>query len=124
MLGQGVRLYGRGVGDLLFTRYTTLGTSQTATDAAGEVIGGGITRLTQTNVDYLRPHLDLEIGFGWGTYFYGNRRHVDLSAGYDFQVFFNQNMFRGFSDDSSFSSSLPHGDLFLQGLTLSARFDF
>ena len=124
MLGQGVRLYGNGSTDILFTRYTTVNTHQKSTNTAGSVIAGGITDVNETDVDYVRTHLDLEIGFGWGTYFYANQYHFDISAGYDFQVFFNQNMFRGFSDDASFNSSLPHGDLFVQGLTVSARFDF
>jgi len=124
MLGKGFRLYGDGSGDLLFTRYTTLNFNQKISNEVNAIIDGGIIDIKERNIGYLRTHLDLELGFGWGAYFYANRYHFDIAAGYDFQVFFNQNVFRRFTDDSSYSSILPNGDLFIQGLTISAQFDF
>jgi hypothetical protein len=124
LVGRGFRVYGSGSGDILFTQYTQLDLTQEATTSAGVVPAGGVSSLQENNVNYLRAHLDLELGLGWGTYYADGRYHFDLSAGYGFQVFFNQNMFRGFSDDLSLSATLPNGDLFIQGLTVSARFDF
>jgi hypothetical protein len=75
----------------------------------------------------LRTHLDLEFGIAWGSYFDNNNWHVDLSAGYGFQVFFNQNMFRWFASTyygSVAQSVSPNGNLYMHGLTASARFDF
>ena len=39
------------------------------------------------------PSFDLELGLGWGSYFWGNRYHFDIQAGYDFQVFFSRTSF-------------------------------
>ena len=124
LVGKGMRLYGVGAGDLLFTRYTGVKLDQRATTSAGIVPSGGLTTVKEPNVDYLRAHLELELGLGWATYYSHGKYHFDFTAGYTFQVFFNQNMFRSFTDDVSVNSSLPNGDLFLQGLTLSTRFDY
>ena len=116
LLGQGVRLYGNGSVDLLYTCYTKL-----AYRGADAIVGGARfnTLAPQDNVNSVRPHLDLEFGLGWGTYFDNNNWHIDLAAGYGFQVFFNQNMFRQIPGDD-----IPFGNLYIQGMTASARFDF
>jgi hypothetical protein len=94
------------------------------------VVAGGTNPITTNasvsqEIDYLRTHLDLEMGFGWGTYFDDNNWHVDLSAVYGFQVFWDQNMFREFSNSTMQAKSFaPNGNLYVHGLTLSARFDF
>lgn len=121
MLGQGLRLYGNGAGDILYTRYTELSlhdihTTATTADSQGSI--------EQHNLDYLRTHLELELGIGWGSYFDNNNWHVDLSAGYTFQVFFNQNMFRRLCDANANSTFVPDGNLYIQGLTANIRFDF
>ena len=54
-----------------------------------------------------------------------NDYHIDFSAGYGFQVFFNQNMFRHFNDDQmSANSRSPYGNLYIQGLTIAFKLDF
>lgn len=117
---DGFRLFGNGAGDILFTRYTTLRSEQ---DTAG-ILANSIT-YRQSNLNTVRTHLDLELGLGWGTYFDCNNWHIDLSAGYNFQVFFDQNMFRHFNDDIAIANSTsPYGNLYLHGLTVTARFDF
>jgi hypothetical protein len=126
LLGQGFRLYGNGAGDILYTRYSKLGENSTAV-VAGVVQDQVLAH--QKNNDYLRTHLELELGIGWACYFDNNNWHVDLSAGYTFQTFFNQNMFRRYTSATGFGpadaySTVPNGDLFLHGLTASARFDF
>lgn len=117
MFCDGFRLFGNGAGDILFTRYTTL--------RSVETVGIVPATVTQRNLDTVRPHLDLELGLGWGSYFDCNNWHIDLSAGYNFQVFFDQNMFRHFDDDiATVNSTSPNGNLYLQGLTITARVDF
>jgi len=123
MFGYGLRMTAKAEADLLYTRYTTT-TGETVTNLN---TGAIITRdeISQKHSDYLRPHANLEMGFGWGTYFDNNKWHFDLLATYGFQVFWNQNMFRHFTDDIvRASSNAPNGDLFVQGLNLTARFDF
>lgn len=122
MLGQGFRLFGDGFADILYTRYKIHYHEVFTRTAAGTTFPF-ITH--QSDSDHLRTHLDLELGIGWGSYFDNNNWHVDLAAAYGFQVFFDQNMFRHYEDDVSMAtSSSPHGNLYVHGLTASIRFDF
>jgi hypothetical protein len=122
MIGEGFRMYGNGAGDILFTQYTKL-TSALSTQT-GSVTANDLTT-HQHKLNTIRTHLDLELGFAWGSYFDNNNWHVDLSAGYGFQVFFDQNMFRNFTYSSSdVLSNSPNGNLYVHGLTATARFDF
>lgn len=122
-LAWGLRFFGNTEADLLFTDYTRLKYSETHSAAAS---GVGLPFSTkQTKVYCVRPHLDLELGFGWGTYFDCNGWYLDFALGYEFQVFFNQNMFRHFDSFTiPVSSIMPNGDLYLQGLTATFRLDF
>ncbi len=71
----------------------------------------------------VRPMLDLGLGIGWGMYAFDNQYHFDFLATYDFNVYWNQNMMRTLADD--FAIGVPSSnDLFQQGLTLRAQFDF
>ena len=119
MVGQGLRIYGDAAADVLYTRYT-LQFKQTDSD-----LSTLHETVRQKHIDYLRTHLDLEIGIGWGMYLDNNNWHIDLAAGYGFQVFFDQNMFRHYSDSSNYANSFaPNGNLFVNGLTATARLDF
>lgn len=121
LLGAGCRLIGKAEADLVFTRYTLSVKEQDSTTPSGPLA----VNLQEQELSYLRPHLDLEMGFGWGTYFSNHNYHIDLLAAYGFQVFWNQNMFRQFVDDVAVGKSyVPNGDLYVQGLTVTARFDF
>lgn len=123
MIGEGFRIYGNGAGDILFTQYTKLKTTQPTTTSTGTPSTTFI--VTQRKLNTLRTHLELELGFGWGSYFDNNNWHVDLSAGYVFQVFYDQNMFRHFDNDVHImNSTSPNGNLYMHGLTATARFDF
>jgi hypothetical protein len=119
MIGEGFRLFGNGAGDILFTQYTRINNRETQ--------GAVPVNYTQTNLNTIRTHLDLEFGIAWGSYFDNNNWHVDLSAGYGFQVFFNQNLSRqlvGTATTNVAHAIVPNGNLYMHGLTASARFDF
>jgi hypothetical protein len=125
LLGQGFEIYGNGSLDILYTKYTNLSFSQYSTNTLSEIVRGSSYSIKQKDDHHLRPHIDLEMGFAWGIYLDRNRIHFDLSAGYEFQVFFNQNMFRSFIDDQALGKTLsPNGNLDIHGLTLTARIDF
>lgn len=66
----------------------------------------------------VQPVLETALGLGWGTYLLNERYHVDFSLVYEFQAFLGENqfLFEGVDTDQ--------GGLYLQGGTLSARFDF
>ena len=128
-LGYDFRLIGDAAGDLLYTRYTRLKNNATviSVDSNEGVIETTTTtlRALQKNLAFLRAHAELEMGLGWGTYFSANQWHFDLEATYGFQVYFNQNMFRLYFNNSAPGPSfVPSGDLFIHGLNLTARFDF
>jgi hypothetical protein len=122
MIGDGFRIFGNGEADILFTRYTKASTNMKHTLYPDSV-------LHQSGINTVRTHLDLELGFGWGTYLDCNNWYMDFAAGYEFQVFFDQNMFRHFTNGSSnqgaiTTSTLPNGNLYMQGLTATFRLDF
>lgn len=114
-LGAGFRFFGDVEGDVLFTRYTKASFSQT-------LANGEFFILHQPNVNALRAHVDLELGFGWGTYIDCNNWYLDFTAGYGFQVFFDQNMFRPVHNIND--SNSPNGNLYVHGLTTTFRLDF
>jgi hypothetical protein len=126
LLGYGVRLIGNGSADILYTRYETQKNDQIATlaNTSGNPISQNIS-LSQT-IDYLRAHTDLEMGFGWGSYFDNHNWHIDLSAAYGFQIFWDQSMFRELVNSKSVpgKSFAPNGNLYVHGLTLNAKLDF
>lgn len=106
MLGQGIRLFGDCGMDTLFTQYTTIFNRENNTSNED----GSFTH----NQNVLRTHLDVELGLGWGMYFAKDAYHVDLTAGYGFQTFFKNYL----------AGNTNIQDLYLQGLTITARFDF
>ena len=122
-LGYGFRMFGNGEADLLFTKYTRL--SSKSGHVASPVVTTADIHVKQKRVYAVKPHLDLELGFGWGTYLDCNNWYMDFSAGYGFQVFFDQNMFRHFNDDiMDANSTLPNGNLYVHGLTMTFKLDF
>jgi hypothetical protein len=120
LLGCGFRLIGTAEADLLFTSYN-LRLKEEMSDFPSTLA----VNLRQHRIYYLRPHLYLDAGFGWGTYLSNHDYHIDFSATYNFQTFWNQNMFRHFVDSTAVGTSLaPNGDLYIQGFTGSFRIDF
>lgn len=118
IFGDGFRIYGNGAADILYTRYTKLRSTQSAAGVDTFIV-------RQNGYGVMRPHLELELGLGWGSYFDCNNWHIDFAAGYTFQVFYDQNMFRSFHDDVGIlHSTSPNGNLYIQGLTVTVRFDF
>jgi hypothetical protein len=121
MLGQGIRFYGNGYADILYTKYKIQNKAVYTITSSG----AGQTFAFTEKPGTVRTHLDLELGLGWGSYFDDNNWHIDLSAGYGFQVFFNQNMFRSSFDNTVVASgSATNGDMTIQGLTATVRIDF
>lgn len=119
-LGWGFRFEGDVAASLLFTQYTTIKNTQTPIIASGNTIGGVIT-----DYNCLRAGNEMNLGIGWGSYFDCRNYHLDLLATYDFQVFWNQNMMKRLIDSlNSYPSGGSANNLYLQGLTLKAQFDF
>lgn len=118
-MGSGCRIYSKGEFDLLFTQYDM------HTHQDSDIRFEDAYKLHQDSKNGLRAHAELALGFGFGTYFKHNRYHIDLSADYGFHVFFNQNMFPQTAGEVSVGTAIvPNGDLYIQGLTATLRFDF
>jgi len=107
LLGCGFRVEGDLSGSLLFTQYD---------------VSNGTVHFDDYNT--LRPMADMGVGLGWGSYLDKQNYHLDLLATYDFNVMFGQNMMRALAEIGNTGTSFEPAALHLQGLTLSARFDF
>ncbi len=120
-LGWGIRFEGDVSGNLLFTRYTNVRHNQTPTTTQinASAIGGKFQ-----SYDCLRAGYEMNLGIGWGRYFDCRNYHFDLLASYDFQVFFNQNIMRQLADTIADGTGHSPSNLYLQGLTVRAQFDF
>lgn len=127
-LGKGFSLLGSLAGDILYTWYHIQDkTSVHFFNPQFSASRAGVNSNTFTTSDHpraLRPHTDMEMGVHWGSYFCNNNFHLDFAATYGFQVFFDQNMFRHWDGLLPAWSTAPHGNLYVNGLTFSARFDF
>ena len=123
LIGQEIRLIGNAAADILYTRFSLQQDDQVANiddDFTNPILTNAAVSQT---IDYLRAHADFELGFGWGTYFDNSNWHIDLSATYGFQVFWDQNMFRNF-ESRLVKSFAPNGNLYVHGMTLNLDFDF
>ncbi|MBS0624663.1 MAG: hypothetical protein JSS32_01265 [Verrucomicrobia bacterium] len=121
--GEGFRMIGNGSFDLLYTRVQTTNTEGKFTNTAGTTQTRSALR--QPRPDFLMPHMNIEMGFGWGSYFDCSNWHIDFAATYGFQVFWNANLFRQFhSTTMRYSSHMPNGNLYVHGLTATMRIDF
>lgn len=68
-LGKGFRFFGNGGLDLLYTVYPTLDTFQKGTTISGDLLPGSLISVIEKNDQHIRAHLDLDFGFGYGTFF-------------------------------------------------------
>lgn len=118
LLPMGFRLEGNCAANILFTRYTSVSHKE---DAVTTAQFGLLQKLT--NYDTLRPSIEGGLGFGWGSYIYDKEYHIDFSADYNFNVFWDQNMMRMLANEM-WSGVSANGNLYTHGLTLTGRFDF
>lgn len=133
MLLDGLDIFGTLSASLLYTSYI-LDASQTGL-LTGPLDSSNITSLNQNitintlDLSSLRPYLDLGIGFTLGTLFCDSLIYFELDIAYDFMAMWHQNMFRRltpFSADSEQTDRfvILHEDLFLHGVSITARFTF
>lgn len=124
LMGYGLRFTGDASADVLYTRYNARAQQLFSTTATPSVVTSNY-KLSVDHLDYLRAHVCLDLGFGWGSYFDNNNWHVDLAASYAYQVFWDQNMMiTPVSANMSALTLSPNGNLYVHGLNLTARLDF
>jgi hypothetical protein len=64
------------------------------------------------------------LGFSWGSHFGDKKYYFDLSAHYEFAFFWQQNMMRKLGDQIISGTGGAPGDLYLQGLAITACLHF
>ena len=117
------RMIGNGSFDLLYTRVQTSNTKLTHTTLLGFTTAA--YGYPDERPDFLMPHVNLEFGFGWGSYIDCYNWHIDLAATYCFQTFWSANLCRAWTDITAAQNSInPNGNLYVHGLTASAKLDF
>ena len=67
---------------------------------------------------------ECNLGIGWGRYLRQNQYHLDLSATYDFNFLWGQNILKYMVGLNGFGRGVSPYDLLLYGLTINSRFDF
>ena len=83
-----------------------------------------IINLSRYDKGYVNSDLEIGVGFAWGSYCWQDNLHLDILIGYDFQLFFNQNLMVSIEEEIANLSAPSPGDLMLQGFTFSFRLDF
>ncbi len=126
-LGAGFRAIGNAFASILYTRYNKV---KMHVDQLDSVTGGTPTtspiNVKTGRISALRPQAEMNLGLGWGTYFFDHDYHIDFSATYDFMVFWHQNINRSLAVRTQGQGGvfLEPGDLYIHGLTVNCRFDF
>jgi len=113
--GQHFSLIAKLGADIMYTRFH-LTNDQTSPNVTNIFAHSG------NRFNTMRPELDAYVGFHWEGYTPCSTFHYSLELGYQYQVWFNQNMIRWYNDSQA--QSAPIGNLYFQGLTFSVRGDF
>lgn len=120
-LGWGFRFEGDVAGCIAFTQYTKVSGRADAIDSRVSPVP---FLAEYSNYNTVRFNNDMNVAIGWGDYFDCRNYHLDILLSYDFQIFWNQNMMRQLVDDTVALTGHAPGNLYLQGLTVRAQFDF
>lgn len=117
LVGDGFRFFGN-IASSIFYQHFSL-TVQEYSTLLPDVI------TSAKNKDgIINPSLEFRLGFGWGSYIYKKKYHIDITAGYDFIIFWNQNRIRSFADELASGVNTEAGDLTPHGFSFAIRFDF
>lgn len=119
LISHGFRLSSNFGGSLLFTQYTHVNHSEDPVNVGGTPVAFGLQ-----NFNCIRPMIEANLGAGWGCYLWDKKMHIDLSASYDFNYLWGQNMMRTLNDIYIIGTNSATNDLFLHGLTLNAAWNF
>ena len=106
---------------LLFTQYTKVYHSE---QVASYAATPSFLQSTLSDYHCVRPIAEMGAGLGWKSYLFDRKYYIDFLASYDFMYFWDQNMMRKLMDQKVVGASSSGNAISIQGLTLSARFDF
>lgn len=108
-------LIGEAASEILFTRYDLKVRQKAENDPL-------IFLSSSDHINAIRPEIEMYIGAAYKAYFGKTCRYFKLEAGYDFQIWWNQNMIRWYTDSTYVG--IPEGNLAFQGLRVTAGFGF
>ncbi|MBN2479763.1 MAG: hypothetical protein JXA94_06005 [Parachlamydiales bacterium] len=78
----------------------------------------------EDSIQTINSSIELLFGLGYGTYFDHNNWHFNIFAGYEAQIYFNQNMLRFYNEITDGAPVVKPNNLIFHGLNVTARFDF
>jgi hypothetical protein len=129
-LGKGIYLQGTWATSLLYMRYTSIKHSEdlifefSPANPLLDTAKQSSLNISRSAYGSLRPVLELNLGLGWKRNFFEEKYRIDLSATYDFSFFWEQNMIRQMLDEYYTGAGSTPGNLYYQGLTVTAGFGF
>lgn len=112
--------YGNFAASILYTDYSSIKNSE----VGGRVIVnslGPVSNSVTGSMCTARPNMELALGLGWADYCDcdAQKWYLNLSVGYEFHTFWDQNVMR-----KVYQTNASGGNLYLHGLTVTARLDF
>lgn len=122
LLGNGFRIKADTALASLYTTYTNIKHSENVVSTSP--YPGNIGVRVKDGLHVMRPELEMSLGLSWGSYLCNEKFHINVYAGYDFNIFWNQNMIRTLMDETLVGIAANPGSLYLQGLNIQAVFDF
>ena len=121
LLPMGWRIDSHGSGSLLATYSSSLEHKE---DAQSIAIPPGPYKIRNPHYHGILPNAEVGLGCGWGKYLSQQRYYLDLSASYDFTLFWAQNVLREMLDEAWNGTSGSAGNLAFHGLTVNACLNF
>jgi hypothetical protein len=121
--GSNFRFLGNIAASLMYADFD-LSQSQTG-PVLGETDPDAVNNV-KTDYHFLRANAEFAVGLAWGRYFSNHCYYFDLAALYEFHIFWDQNMMNYESTKVGVVATKGGsiGNLYLHGLTITARFDF
>lgn len=74
----------------------------------------------QNEISHITSNAELDLGFGWGKYFYKYKFYIDINICGNFIYFYYQNIMKNLNDDIINNI----GNLTMHGISASAKLDF
>ncbi len=121
LLPAGWRFNAHCSGSLLATHSTTLKHKE---DPQSIAVAQEHYRISHAHYQGILPNAEVGLGIGWGCYLGKGGSFLDISAAYDFSMFWAQNVIRQMLDEAWGGTRASAGNLSFDGVTLNAQFNF
>jgi len=116
-LGKGVRLFGDFGASLAYSNFDVFHKETNSENTLPSI-------QIKSDPSNLRPNVGLSLGLGWGDFLKKERYHLDFSAGYEIQTFWNQNEMNNLGRFAGFTFGGGGANLSIHGLGMRLKFEF